>query len=361
MTARTSAAHICDTTVGETLYRAPGDHSPHSGVKPAHTTAEFFAGMGLIRAGLERCGIETAFANDIDPIKAALYRENWGDSCLTLGDICTITGEMVPDVDLATSSFPCTDVSLAGDRAGLRGRESGLVFEFCRILKEMGSRAPQALIIENVPGFLSSDGGRDYADVIHRLESMGYFVTSIMIDAAAFVPQSRVRVFVLANKHRHVLVPDPPVRRTDHRLADIADHDADDWWVGDQRQAFLAAMSPLQSQRIDEYRRRPSIGWYGAYRRTRNGQTVWEVRGDEIAGALRTTRGGSSKQAIVRAGRGAVDVRWMSVHEYARLQGAHDLCYGSVSRSQAMFALGDAVCVPVIEWLGNNWLLRVLS
>ena len=225
----------------------------------------------------------------------------------------------------------------------------------------MGQRAPRALIIENVPGFLSSHGGKDYAAVASRLHALDYSVSAISIDAAAFVPQSRLRVFVLASKDRSVLIPDPPSRRTDHRLADIVDDQANDWWAGDQRRAFFESLAPIQERRVEAYRSNSRVGWYGAYRRTRRGKAVWEVRRDEIAGALRTTRGGSSKQAVVRAGRGHVDVRWMNVQEYARLQGAHNLRFGSVSSVQAMFALGDAVCVPVIEWLANNWLLQVLD
>ena len=96
--------------------------------------AEFFAGMGLMRAGLERCGIETVWANDIDRAKAALYRENWGEDEFELGDIRNLGGSDVPAVDLATASFPCVDLSLAGYRAGLNGTRSGVVFEFLRIL-----------------------------------------------------------------------------------------------------------------------------------------------------------------------------------------------------------------------------------
>ena len=323
------------------------------------STAEFFAGMGLVRAGLERCGVHTAFANDIDATKARLYRENWGTSCLTVGDICEISGDEVPDVDVATSSFPCTDMSLAGDRAGLDGSQSGLILEFCRILKEMADRAPKAIIIENVPGFLNSRGGRDFALVTHLLEDMDYNVSHVSLDAAAFVPQSRVRVFMLASPEPQLL-PDPPVRRDDLRLADVASEDGE-WWSGDRRRAFFSSLSSIQADRVATYREQDTTGWYGAYRRTRRGRTVWEIRDDELAGALRTTRGGSSRQAIVRAGQGDVDVRWMDVHEYARLQGAGDLHYASVSERQAMFALGDAVCVPVIEWIGHNWLQHVLS
>ena len=69
---------------------------------------EFFAGMGLMRAGLERFGIETVFANDIDETKAKLYADNWGREALHVGDIRTLNGDDIPDADLVTASFPCT-------------------------------------------------------------------------------------------------------------------------------------------------------------------------------------------------------------------------------------------------------------
>ena len=68
--------------------------------------AEFFAGMGLMRAGLESAGIGTAFANDIDETKATIYRDNWGADELDVNDIRALTGDDIPDVDLATASFP---------------------------------------------------------------------------------------------------------------------------------------------------------------------------------------------------------------------------------------------------------------
>ena len=172
--------------------------------------AEFFAGMGLVRSGLERCGIETVFANDVDKTKAALYRDNWGDDVLIVGDIRDVTGDQVPTVDVATSSFPCVDLSLAGNRAGLAGERSGLVFEFCRVLGEMDDRAPSALMIENVTGFLTAKGGNDFRAVIRRLDDLGYSTETIVVNAAAFVPQSRARVFILGRRGQDVKAPPPP-------------------------------------------------------------------------------------------------------------------------------------------------------
>ena len=320
---------------------------------------EFFAGMGLMRAGLEHVGIETVFANDIDETKAKLYADNWGRDELHVCDIRALTGDDIPDAELVTASFPCTDMSLAGKYKGLNGAQSSLVLDFLRILDEMDCRAPQTLMIENVMGFLTANNGKDWQTVVDGIHNLGYKSAHIVVDAGAFVPQSRARVFLFGHKGT-IDLPDPPQIRNDLRLVEIAEEDGD-WWAPDRLRAFLETLSPIQSKRVFRYQRRFWPGYYGAFRRTRGGRPVWEVRADERAGALRTTRGGSAKQAIVRAGRGEIAVRWMSLTEYARLQGAEHLRYDSVTPSQAMFALGDAVCIPVIEWLAKRCLMPLLS
>ena len=321
--------------------------------------AEFFSGMGLMRSGLEPLGVKTVFANDIDRTKAALYRDNWGGAGLHLGDIRALSGSDIPDIDLATASFPCTDLSLAGYRKGLRGEHSGLVMDFLRILGEMRYRAPRTLMIENVPGFLTANGGADWRTVVRALQCLGYETGHIVVDAAAFVPQSRARVFLFGHKGG-VVLPVPPAIRSDLRLAEVAEQDGE-WWPAERLEAFLTSMSPLQSRRVMSYQRRARAGFFGAFRRTRAGRPVWEVRADELAGALRTTRGGSARQAVLRAGKGCIAARWMNVMEYARLQGAGHMRYGAVTPGQAMFALGDAVCVPVIDWLGRNCLRPLMQ
>lgn len=134
---------------------------------------EFFAGMGLMRAGLETVGVKTVFANDIDETKAKLYANNWGCDELHVGDIRALHGDDIPRADLVTASFPCTDMSLAGKYKGLNGAQSSLVLDFLRILDEMGDRAPQTLMIENVMGFLTANSGRDWATVVSGIQKLG--------------------------------------------------------------------------------------------------------------------------------------------------------------------------------------------
>ena len=107
------------------------------------TYAEFFAGIGLMRMGLEREGWTVAFANDIAEDKYEMYSEHFHDakSHFVLDDIHKLSAEAIPTVALATASFPCNDLSLAGMRKGLAGKESSAYWGFVRILDVL--RRPQ--------------------------------------------------------------------------------------------------------------------------------------------------------------------------------------------------------------------------
>ena len=95
---------------------------------------------------------------------------------------------------------------------------------------------------------------------------------------------------------------------------------------------------------------------YGTvFRRIRNGKSMAELRTDGVAGCLRTPRGGSGRQILVAAGKGRFAVRLLTPRECARLMGA-DKFVIKASLNQALFGFGDAVCVPVIEWIARNYL-----
>ena len=107
----------------------------------APTFAEFFAGIGLMWLGLERAGWRIAFANDIDPKKLEMYRAAFPDAeeHFLLKDVHALSAEELPTVDLATASFPCTDLSLAGAREGLRGKQSSAFWGFIRASRSWAS------------------------------------------------------------------------------------------------------------------------------------------------------------------------------------------------------------------------------
>ncbi len=344
-----------------------------------------------MRLALERHGCRVVFANDIDPVKRRVYAANFGDVDYRLADVRTVRGDDVPDVDVATASFPCTDLSLAGGRRGLAGAQSGTLWEFFRVLGEMGPRRPRVVMLENVPGFATSHGGRDLESAVAALNALGYRCDLLTLDARWFVPQSRVRLFVVATSAPSPfrpavdderlrpawirgfvrarpklavvaadLPPPPPPRGGLDRVVERPAADDVSWWRAERVKRFLDSLSPLQAGRLRARTDAPRPTWATAYRRTRGGRPVWEVRADDVAGCLRTTRGGSSKQAVVETGGGDVRVRWMTAREYARLMGAPSLKFGGVTESQARFALGDAVCVPAVAWLAQRYLVPLV-
>ena len=339
--------------------------------------AEFFAGIGLVRLAVERLDWKVVFANDIEPFKAKMYEANFGSDDFRLGDVRDIVGADIPDVEVATASFPCTDLSLAGRREGLAGEQSSMFWEFARVLDEMGSRRPRAIMLENVPSFASSRGGDDLQDALGRLSHLGYVSEVIRLDARHFVPQSRDRLFVCARRDdnpRHAewqvafgkpglaVTPEegepPPLDDLIEDLPATAPY----WWDEERSQRLVNSLSETQRERFDARRSAAEVRWATAYRRTRSGRAVWEMRRDRISGCLRTARGGSSKQALVQAGRGEFRVRWMTPREYARLQGAPDFCIpDTVTKNQALSGFGDAVCVPAVEWVARHFIAPALT
>ena len=266
-----------------------------------------------------------------------------------------------------------------------------MVREFVRVLREMGDRRPRIALLENVRGLSSSRDGGDLAETISSLNRLDYTCDLLMVDARWFVPQSRPRVFVVASSPLLMETSDwgasrlrpawtrefvrghpdlglqaailPELPRHGGSLESHIQHlppNHELWWDVPRTEAFMETLSPIQAKRIEVLRLSESIAVATAYRRTRGGRPVWEIRADNISGCLRTGRGGSSRQALVQAGKGDVRVRWMTAREYAYLQGAPDIEFGSATEAQARFAMGDGVCVPALAWLARHYLLPLL-
>ncbi len=362
------------------------------------TFAEFFAGIGLMRMGLEQKGWRIAFANDISEDKYAMYADQFGDASehFRLEDIHKLDPQDVPDVTLATASFPCNDLSLAGARKGLGGKQSSAYWGFIRILEGMGDRRPPLVLLENVAGFLTSHGGRDFQVALLALNRLGYAVDPLIIDAARFVPQSRVRLFVVAHlqernrawescetpgfyesdvrpkpladfifRHPEIVwdirrlpkLPNcaPPLETI---IEDLPD-DSPFWWNAERRDYLLSQMNPRHAEKLERMRLAERLSYGTVFRRVRKGRSMAELRTDGVAGCLRTPRGGSARQILVEAGKGRVRVRLLTPRECARLMGADGFVI-NVSLNKALFGFGDAVCVPVVAWIAENYLNRLL-
>lgn len=358
------------------------------------TFAEFFAGIGLMRMGLEAAGWTVAFSNDISEDKYSMYAGHFPDAeeHFRLCDIHTLSANDIPTTMLATASFPCTDLSHAGMRAGLAGRQSSTFWGFVRILEEMGSRRPPLVMLENVIGFLTSHNGNDFQSALLALNQLGYSVDAVILDAERFVPQSRVRLFVIGSQqkdtdtwearetaafyesaarpkalaefileHPEIAwrlrdLPDPPRRHL--RLQDILEDLPDDspyWWSPERTDYLVRQMSSRHFAELFAMRQKRSWSYGTVFRRIRNKKSMAELRTDGIAGCLRTPRGGSGRQILVQAGYGKVKARLLTPNECASLMGAKGYTI-RCSLNKALFGFGDAVCVPTVTWLANKYL-----
>lgn len=361
---------------------------------------EFFAGGGLARLGLGdkwHC----TFANDICDKKANAYRLNFsGAPELHVGDVWNVTPDMIPGhPSLAWASFPCQDLSLAGNGNGLDAHRSGSFWGFWQTLQGLShdSRRVPLVVLENVVGLLSSKGGSDFAKLCETLVDGGYSIGAMVIDAVRFVPQSRPRLFIVAVDKgcplddtmalRH---PEPmwhperlmkaynglPVRLkrswvwwalrhppSMHKtFADIIEHDPQGvvWHPKAETEKILGQMSPINLDKLRNAQMQPSLQVGTVYRRTRieNGIRLQraEVRFDGISGCLRTPAGGSSRQIVIVVDGPDIKTRLLSPREAARLMGVRDSYRLPQSYNEAYHLMGDAVAVPAVRWLANNLL-----
>jgi DNA (cytosine-5)-methyltransferase 1 len=363
------------------------------------TFYEFFAGGGMARAGLGR-GWRCLFANDFDPLKARVYRDNWGDGDFCEGDVWRLSAADLPGrADLAWASSPCQDFSLAGARAGLGGERSSAFLGFWRLVEALDDqgRAPSVIVLENVAGLITSHGGADFTAVLGRFARCGYRFGAVEVDAAAFLPHSRPRVFVVAARRPvppHLAGPPgafhspairqahgrlPPRLRTawvwwrltapaprNARLADLLQPDAAvRWRTAAQTRALLAQMNPLHRARLDAPLAAGERAVAAVYRRIRreHGGRVQraEARLDGLAGCLRTPGGGSSRQFLVVAEAGGVRSRLLTAREGARLMGLPDDYRLPASETAGLKVVGDGVAVPVVRHLAEHLLEPLLA
>ncbi len=324
---------------------------------------EFFAGGGMARLGLGPAW-RPLLASDFDPAKAASYRANFGDGELDEADIWDLAAADVPgQADLAWASSPCQDFSLAGARAGLSGARSSALMGFWRLMAALAGegRAPRLIVIENVAGLTSSRGGADLAAIAELAGELGYATTSAVIDAAAFVPQSRRRLLIVAHRGGPLGIPAPPPHR-DAVLSDVLEPDDAVRWHGEaQTRALVDLMDGRNRAKVRAALTSSGRRVGAVFRRVRPSGQRAEVRFDGLAGCLRTPVGGSSRQMLLVVEGGAVRSRLLSPREAARLMGLPENYILPEAANAALHLAGDGVVVPMVRWLAATVLEPALT
>lgn len=305
-----------------------------------------FTGIGGLDLGLERAGMKIQWQVEIDSFARKVLQKHWPE-VPKYDDIRKIRGGELEPVALVCGGFPCQDLSLAGKRAGLAGKQSGLFFEFMRIIADV---RPRWVVIENVPGLLSSNKRRDMGTVLGALAELGYGYAYRVLDAQYFgVAQRRRRVFIVgylgdgASAAKVLFEPEscegdpPPGREAGQKVAGtLGGGSGNRGWASDtERMTFipetaksLTSVANRQDGSVDTY-------------------VIQDI------GTLRLGKKPDSTAYIA----GGIAVRRLTPLECERLQGFPDkwtLLNEHTPDGPRYKTLGNAVVPQVAEWIGRR-------
>ena len=284
--------------------------------------ASFFSGIGGIDLGLENAGMEVVFQCEILKFGQGILQKHWPGVSLAQ-DITKVTAEEVPDVEVFAGGFPCQDLSLAnqGKRKGLEGARSGLFYKYAELIRE---KRPRWVFIENVPGLLNSANGGDFRVVVSTLDELGYCVSWRVLDAKFFgTPQRRRRTYVVASLGT-LGAAEVLFERGTNPISDSK---------SSRTRNFLASGDDASLPESNIF----SIQHAGIGRRANAGPQGKGYRND---GETYTLDSRGTADAVCKT-----DAPF-GMREAPRISQGLD--------SNRYRAIGNAVCVPVISWIGKR-------
>jgi DNA (cytosine-5)-methyltransferase 1 len=283
-----------------------------------------FSGIGGFDLGFERAGFQVAACVEIDQACRTVLARHFPNA-QQYEDVRHVTGSEFANADVLVGGFPCQDVSIAGRRAGLAGERSGLWHEFRRIAAEAKT---EWVVIENVPGLLSSRGGRDFAVILRGLVECGYGVAWRILDSQYFgVPQRRRRLFIVGH-------------------------------LGDGRAAsvlFERSGAAGNNQTCAETQQTASADAGGGSVCTDRNARVYDARGYGggcITPSLTVQNGRITDYTIIVHTEDGL--RRLTPLECERLQGFPDGWTAGHSDTARYKMLGNAVTVPVAQWIAQR-------
>lgn len=209
---------------------------------------ELFAGVGSQAMALRNIGIdyEIIGISEIDKFAIKSYEAIHGE-VHNFGDISKI--EKLPYCDLLTYSFPCQDLSVAGQRKGIsKDTRSGLLLEVERLLlkaKENGT-LPKYLLLENVKNLVGKKFIKDFESWLSFLNSLGYYSNWEVLNAKDYgMPQNRERVFVVSSlENMHYKFPKPSELKT--KMKDLLEEKVDDKYYLSEK--YLKCFSDMKNR-----------------------------------------------------------------------------------------------------------------
>ena len=305
---------------------------------------ELFAGVGGFRSALDGLGGECVFASEIDKYASQAYKALYNGAPELHGDITKIDAHDIPDHDVLVGGFPCQAFSVAGQRKGFEDARGTLFFEIARIAS---AKQPRLMLLENVKGLLSHDGGNTFETMCAILNDIGYAIDFRVLNSKHFgVPQNRERIFIVADRDAEDAEWDvtgsdvvakakrraqalgvrtfnfdwPESGEVTTRLRDVLETQVDEkYYLSEEKTAKLLAQ--IEEVHVDI----PTVQCIGNANPSGNGMNGSVYHSNGISPTLTTNKGEGLKTAI----------------EYSRKKG--------VGRS-----LEDAHCLSASDWRGLN-------
>ena len=296
---------------------------------------ELCAGIGGFRQALENLGCECVGYSEIDKHAIKLYSA-WYNDERNFGDITKIEAEKLPDFELLVGGFPCQAFSVAGKRGGFNDTRGTIFFDFARIMK---AKKPKFAIFENVKGLLNHDGGKTYETMLRTLDELGYNAQwGILNTKFHGLPQNRERVYIVANLRER-----SSTKILFERGDDITDK-----------------MERTESEISGELGAKTGLYKIGTIGNDSLSNRIYSDKGVSATLCAGNNGGGKRMGGLYNTGD---KVRRLTPKECFRLQGFKDemvelgykLC---ISDTQLYKMAGNAVSVPVVEWVAQrvlNW------
>lgn len=309
-----------------------------------------FSGIGGFDLAAQRCDYEIVGACEIDRYARQVYARHF-PGVAVYEDALRLEASQVPDHDILCAGFPCQAFSIAGKRLGFEESRGTLFFEIARIAKQ---KRPRLLLLENVVGLLSHDNGRTFAEILATMDEIGYDAEWQVLNSKHFVPQNRERVFIVGHLRgtsgRKIFplgetVQEPNRGKTEEQIATTLQtpgHACGNY------KGMTMILEPFSKNEHRQDRVYSSEGISPTLVTGTGGRhTPMITTEPERANALTTKASHKDASHVINGQR----VRRLTPLECERLQGFPDNWTEGISDTQRYRCLGNAVTVPVVQYI----------
>ena len=316
--------------------------------------ADFFAGIGGFRLGLEAIGGECIFSCEIDEFAIQTYEANFDK--ISFKDITEVKGDLlkeIPPYDLFVAGFPCQPFSVCGRKEGFMDETRGTLF--FDILRVLDATKPQAILLENVAYLVHHDKKRTFRIIKESLEKLGYKLFYKVLNSKNYnIPQNRERIFIVGFLNHSVDFKFPVAENMGIKTVDILENRSDFIYLDKSKYTLInnPKVSPNGMKFVgylNKNIRKRGIreGTLHLSRVHKQPNRIYDA--NYIHPCL--CAGESSGRYHILTEHG---VRKLTLLECFRLQGFPDEFKKIVSTTQLYKQIGNSVSVPVISAIGKE-------